>query len=298
MHVTPDWLKKIPNLPEFNDNIKFFGGHKQTVPYKWVNDWEYHFAFELLVILKGTQRTDLPCNITYELTEEDIILIPAGLQHKNSCTSSEGLSYFCIHFNIDDLELQQRLLTDCPIVLDRSSAAYKKVSSILIEYIKILEGNVFDLIEKMTIEKLLFELVISLLGYVDKLSGEIDYKNSEEVLTARLIAETIRANFYHFITIAGKENRYLISLGYIAKQLYISESKMLKIFKKVYLMNPKKYLDKIRCDESRFLLCQPQLTIQKISEIIGYDNVSHFSRQFKSWCGLTPSEYRRYKAHL
>ncbi|MGO3607183.1 MAG: helix-turn-helix domain-containing protein [Pseudolactococcus laudensis] len=75
--------------------------------------------------------------------------------------------------------------------------------------------------------------------------------------------------------------------------LNISESTMLKTFKKVYFISPKQYLDQLRYNESKYLLSQPSLPISNISEIVGYQNVSHFSRQFKSRSHLSPREYRQ-----
>ncbi|WP_431395135.1 helix-turn-helix domain-containing protein [Enterococcus casseliflavus] len=35
------------------------------------------------------------------------------------------------------------------------------------------------------------------------------------------------------------------------------------------------------------------MTIQHVAYLVGYENATHFSRQFKRMSGLTPKEYRR-----
>src|SRR5690625_4745139 len=114
MNITPDWLKSIVHIPDIYTNIKLFGGHKQTVPYQWKAKREAHFAFEIIYILSGTQRTEFS-NISYDFDEGDVVIIFPGLSHENKCISKEGMTYFCIHFDIDDPTIQQKLLMYCPL---------------------------------------------------------------------------------------------------------------------------------------------------------------------------------------
>ncbi|MNF17229.1 DNA-binding transcriptional regulator AraC [compost metagenome] len=44
--------------------------------------------------------------------------------------------------------------------------------------------------------------------------------------------------------------------------------------------------------EAKVLLDDPSLSISRISGILGYRDIAHFSRQFKRWHGTSPREYR------
>ena len=39
-------------------------------------------------------------------------------------------------------------------------------------------------------------------------------------------------------------------------------------------------------------LLKNKLSIQEISNLLGYADISHFSRAFKKWTNMTPSNYR------
>lgn len=67
---------------------------------------------------------------------------------------------------------------------------------------------------------------------------------------------------------------------------------MLKSFKESYGMSPKDYLSFIRLNDAKSMLVHSHLSIEIIGQMIGFDNVSNFSKQFKIWCNETPSQYR------
>lgn len=291
MNEKPEWLKKIANLPEINMNMKFFGGHQQKVSFGWKAERETHFAFEIMIILEGIQRTEFEGRF-YDFYEDEIILIPPGTSHENSCISKEGMRYFCVHFDIDDPGIQQNLLMYCPIKLSKDNKVFQEIERVLYTYIELLEQEEFSLREKLLVEKLLIELVLSLLDYATFEQEKLAASDNSTMVLAKSIADTIQQNFRTFTEYPLEENRQLLSMNYIADSLNISESTMLKVFRKVYSVSPKKYLDQLRYNESKFLLHQPKLSVNEIAEIIGYQNLSHFSRQFKKWSNLSPKEYR------
>lgn len=66
-----------------------------------------------------------------------------------------------------------------------------------------------------------------------------------------------------------------------------------KLFKKHSGETPSKYLTKLRINEAkRLLLNNPNLEIQMVGELVGYKDGFYFSRVFKSYTGIQPSEFR------
>lgn len=292
MNRTPEWLKKITKLPDISMNIRCFGGHKQTVPYLWTAERETHYAFEVMLILDGFQHTNFN-NRECDFCKEDIVLIPPGLSHENSCIAEEGLTYFCMHFDIDDPSIQQKLLMYCPILLRKENQAYCQIEEILRIYVNLLDHTEVTLKEKLLVEKLLIELVMGLLDYADYEEGKLENTDNSSLILAKTIADTIQDSFQNFTRYPYEYNKHFLSMNYLAKSLNISESTMLKVFKRVYSVSPKQYLDQLRYNEAKFLLHQPKLSISEIAEIIGYQSVSHFSRQFKVWSGYSPKQYQQ-----
>lgn len=291
MEHIPAWLKKIDNLPEINLNLRTFGGHRQKVPFNWHIDKESHFAFEVILIISGTQQTKFD-GYESNFVEGDIILIPPGVAHENSCISKKGMDYFCMHFDVNDLEIQQQLLLYCPILLKPKNPAYKKITHILNQYTNLLDTGIFNAKERILVEVLLLELMSTLLDYAESEKELVNFSDNTTITLAKGIAETIQTNFKIYTSKKGSTDKDLLSMEKIAESLNISNSTMLKTFKKVYVYSPKQYLDQLRFNESKFLLLQPKLSVLEISEIIGYDNPAHFTRQFRKWSSMSPREYR------
>lgn len=294
MNKTPEWLKNIVRIPDMHTNIKIFGGHQQEVPYQWKVDRESHFAFEINYIISGVQQTTFSGS-SYEFKTGDMILIPPGIPHENQCISKEGLTYFCMHFDIDDPAIQQKLIMYCTILLKKDNQSYSSIKTVIHEYISLLTEDKFDIQGRLRVQQLVIELVIHLLNYADFEQVKVKSSDNTTLILAIEIAELLQENLRKFMENPIEENQQLLSLNLLSHAFGISESTMLKAFKKVYSVSPKYYLDQLRYNESRYLLHQPGLSISEIAEIIGYQNLSHFSRQFKKWNGQSPKQYRQLK---
>ena len=85
-----------------------------------------------------------------------------------------------------------------------------------------------------------------------------------------------------------------ISLNKIAESLYISPSYLSKIFGEKVKEGFSKYLIRYRIKIAKELLKSPKYKIYNISEMVGYSDVSHFTKIFKQIEGITPTKYRNY----
>ena len=60
---------------------------------------------------------------------------------------------------------------------------------------------------------------------------------------------------------------------------------------------PLEYLQKLRVEQSRKLLEQPRIPLEQVTQQVGYEDVSSFSRLFRRVTGMTPGDYRaRFRA--
>lgn len=83
-----------------------------------------------------------------------------------------------------------------------------------------------------------------------------------------------------------------ISLSEVAEQCYVSQWHLSKLLNKTTGKSFYDLLNEIRIKKAKQLLCDPKLRISDISDIVGYSDVSHFSRVFKKETGLSANEYR------
>ncbi|WP_256759744.1 response regulator [Cohnella sp. WQ 127256] len=78
----------------------------------------------------------------------------------------------------------------------------------------------------------------------------------------------------------------------IARQFLIQPRYLLKIFQEGLGMSVSDYLFETRMQRAKELLVSGQnLRLTNIAEMVGYSDPGHFSKSFKKYTGLTPSEY-------
>lgn len=84
-----------------------------------------------------------------------------------------------------------------------------------------------------------------------------------------------------------------ISLDQLAHELNLSKFYFLREFKKVTGVTPVTYMNLLRCNEAKKLIKKDKYTIKEIAEKCGFLNYSYFSKTFKKYIGILPSEYAK-----
>jgi AraC-like DNA-binding protein len=81
------------------------------------------------------------------------------------------------------------------------------------------------------------------------------------------------------------------TLNDIAARLYMSSQTLRRKLAAVGI-NFQKLKNQLRCDVAMDLLKFPELSIEEVSEKVGFSEQSTFYRAFKKWTGTTPGAYR------
>lgn len=68
-----------------------------------------------------------------------------------------------------------------------------------------------------------------------------------------------------------------------------------KTFEKLYGISPIKYLHHFRMKKAKAILRSDYESIGQVAESVGYSNIYHFSKMFKHYTGMSPSEYAKEK---
>lgn len=280
-------------LPRIDWNIRFFGAHKQTVPSHWSMTKEFHHAFEILIVLDGTQETCLEKD-RYVIQKNEILLIPPGFEHTNHCLSSGSMTYFCAHFDIDEPSLRMKIMKNCDWVYTPDNPYYRRLRSCLQKWIDILEDQEISFsTAKLRAQVILFELLEIL---VDLQPTNSNVRTNQSMTTAKYakeIAEAIKWTFKKKCIETNGKVDFTVHIQPIIASLGISPNYGLEVFQKIYQMSPRKYLSELKLQEAKILLQQPELSLNEIANRLGYKNLSHFSRQFKRWTGINPSAFRK-----
>jgi AraC-like DNA-binding protein len=88
-----------------------------------------------------------------------------------------------------------------------------------------------------------------------------------------------------------------LSLGQVAKAVNTSTFYFCKMFKKGTGLNFTEYVSRVRIENAKNLLLNPNLRISEIAYQVGFQSLTHFNRVFKKVVGESPTDYRG-KVHL
>lgn len=123
------------------------------------------------------------------------------------------------------------------------------------------------------IEALLAEYI----DHVFSCQDIISQLNGEEIVIQS--QNYIRSNFSENITLESLSEIYHIHPNYLSRA-----------FKKYTNQNFNEYLTMIRMEQAINLLRQPEAKIQEVSQMLGYADSKYFSKVFKKYYGITPTQ--------
>ena len=83
-----------------------------------------------------------------------------------------------------------------------------------------------------------------------------------------------------------------ISLSDVADSVYVSQWHLSKLINKHTGQSFLDLLATMRIEQAKALLADPAMRVHAIAEMVGYNDVAHFSKSFKRITGMTPVEYR------
>lgn len=83
-----------------------------------------------------------------------------------------------------------------------------------------------------------------------------------------------------------------ISIEEIARLVRLSRSRLCYLFKAEVGLAPSQYLKKLRMEKALDLVRTSFLDIKEIATKVGYNDSTHFMREFKKAFGSTPSHLR------
>lgn len=91
------------------------------------------------------------------------------------------------------------------------------------------------------------------------------------------------------------EANYTLDIGLedLTKQFHMSREHISRMFKKETGENFISYLTQIRMKKAAELILLGKFNMQEVSEQIGLNDSSYFSRSFKKYYGLTPEEFKK-----
>ena len=283
-------MKELLDQIKLNPDESFYIGVFQDHIDK--SSWHYHQEYELSFITEGSGRR-IVGDCIEAFYPGDLIFIGSRIPHvwfseepHHKQRSGRTLEMIYLLFNNDILPPELLSLPEFnnvkkAIKLSERGARFtgdtlNNVSRIM------LQLPYLDRLKRL----MLFYEIMDIIGRSDSFSylASADYVKSKfETTNARIkkIHEYLMKNYHEEI-----------NLDEIADIVYMAPASVCRFFKASTGLTIFEYLNKIKIDYSCQLLLNTDLNIVNISYDCGFNNLSHFNKQFKKFNGKTPTQFR------
>ena len=227
--------------------------------------------YQLLLIKKG------PFYVTLEdeeiaIEDDTVIIFHPGEPQIYHCKKDEGAEYFWIHF---DGEFAKKILKCCGMYDKKYFQA-------------VLKERYAEIIERMV-----FEITHKAMGYEVKLMSLF----GELVSSIACSIVSDRDKNYKKISPALKcieqNTDALYSVSDYAKMCNMSSSHFMHKFKEITGQTLMQYKNEVLMKKAGYMIENTELSISEISFTLGIDDSMYFSKKFKAFFGVAPSDYRK-----
>lgn len=119
-----------------------------------------------------------------------------------------------------------------------------------------------------------------------------------QMLLSRFLANSVKSvqtddvRIQKVLTYIRKHIDQKISIPDLAALCLISEYHFLRLFKREIKTSPITYINQKKIERAQLLLVVYKKSIKEIAYTLSFDNVSYFTRLFRTVVGKTPSKYR------
>lgn len=235
---------------------------------------EKNSFYELIYVDHGEMDVTVD-DETYHMQKYDLMLYHPGQKHSLETTEDSSCSYMSIAFTMDT-GIKGNLK-------NRVFHTRKDLYQTLTRFMKAIQE---DTPLNMELAMLHLKEVLILLYQFD---GEEKPAGQETTLQSHYddtmlneILVFIHNNVYATYTVED-----------LCQKFSISRSSLQALFRANLGMTPKQYISELKLNEAKKLISQHEHTISQVSDLLGFTSIHYFSRRFKSYFGIAPSEYAR-----
>lgn len=118
-------------------------------------------------------------------------------------------------------------------------------------------------------------------GYVSLIMNSVEMRENTQAGVLEQIERYMQDNYYKKLT-----------LQHIASRFYMTPASSSLLLKQKLGKSFNEYMSEIRLEKAKELLCKTDLSVENISEEVGYANPKYFFKIFKKMMSCTPLEYR------
>ena len=248
---------------------------------------EKHNYFELTYVDRGTLFTTVEGK-RYELKEKELMIYGPGQFHTQDIPEGCSCSYVTIIFDMETVVYDEES-THYELLLNKVFGYDKKIYTLIKTFVTESTSQIPYMNSLMLC--LLQETIIGLL------QSEFIGKNNDRPVTGA--RQHYQDELLEKILAYIDETIYEpLSIAELCQKFSMSRSSLQILFKENMDISPKKYINEMKLEKSRQMICENKYTISEIALMLGFNSIHYFSRAFTQKYHMAPSEYSKtlYKA--
>ncbi len=255
-------------------------------------NWHYHDYYEISFITEGTGKRFVADSMD-DFSPGDLVFVAPNIPHtwvvdkEHVTTNARRLEMVYLQFTnitIGKDMLSMSEFGNTAKALTLSESGIRVVGETLNEASNILlqmpYSNSFNR----------YILFLELLDLIGKSSDLISLA-SKDYINKRFQSDNKRIQTIHEYFM--KHYRDQIDLTELALLVNMAEGSLCRFFKMQTGLTIFEYLNKVKVDFACKLLMNKELSITEAAYDSGFNNLSHFNKQFKNCTGVTPNSYRK-----
>lgn len=250
---------------------------------------EIHDFYEIIYVEKGSLTGEIEGRKTL-LFQNEFLMIEPNKEHSYFLTEKQSAKVLIICLSCksniiniinDKVTLSER---EKNIVIDILSESRKCFKFPFEKKLVPLSNPRFG--AQQIIENYIEQLLISVIRHITDNQTDIKFVKNKDDFDQSLTND---------ILTLLKENVYNdLNLDYVCKVNYYSKTYLNNIFKRVKSYSIMQYYNLLKINEAKRLL-QKGKSITDISVLLCFDSPNYFTKVFKKFAGVTPSEYKNTK---
>ena len=232
--------------------------------------------YRLILITKGKFNLYSKSGEKFALSENYIALISPNVKYEytqQAHCEDLWINFFGVDDILDKFNLNQKEI----FVMKINKNIVPQLSASLNEIISELQFKEYGY-EVFTKEKLL-QILLYIARSINNKSLSITQPDMEKIKPAVL---EMHNNYQN-----------TLSMDEYANMCHMSKSSFMHNFAKIMHTTPIKYINSIKLTNAKFLLKESAMSINEISENLGYSSPLYFSDMFFKAFGIRPTAYRK-----
>lgn len=214
---------------------------------------------------------------TYTLDKGHIFFLPPGVETYYEADKQDPWYYAWIAFHgtfAGELMKKAGLTEDHPVIGVRDA---DKIGQMIRDTVNFPEVDAHDFLMRRGMLSLILAKVIE--------ESDSELQSGTDLYSLSYADYAIRYIQLHF--------QEKIRIGKLAEHIGISRSYLVKVMKETIGMSPQEYLMKVRMEFAAHCIVHSEDSIRDVALRCGYEDSLAFSKAFKAYYGMNPTEARK-----